>query len=60
MKATNHILVDDEVKEFINKKKLINDESNNSALRRILNLSPIIFNKKGGKKNGKDNCKKSS
>lgn len=42
MKATNHILVDDEVKKYIDNKKLIKEESNNSALRRILKLKPII------------------
>ncbi len=49
MNATNHILVDDEVKKYIEDNKLIKEESNNSVIRRVLKLKTII---KKEEKNG--------
>lgn len=42
MRATIHIVVDEEVKKAIEDKKLIVDESNNSCLRRLLNLKTYL------------------
>ncbi|GAG30788.1 unnamed protein product [marine sediment metagenome] len=38
MRATEHILVDEKVKEFLEKNKLHNRESFNEVIRRLLKL----------------------
>ena len=39
MVANNHILVDDEIKKYLLKKKLCDNETMNSTLHRLLKLN---------------------